>query len=74
MFAEPTLVSPSLPSPSRGGHPYKDLEGDARSLAVRLEFRALRTEYAPERKRLRVLAAAQIQIAQCLAGVGVKNA
>jgi hypothetical protein len=56
------------------GHPYRDLEADARELTVRLEMRALRCASASERKRLRVLAAAQAQITSCLSNVGAKHA
>jgi hypothetical protein len=72
---QPESVSPAPVRESRGerGHPYRDLQGEASKLATRLELRALRCESASERRRLGVLAAAQVQIAQCLAGVGVKS-
>jgi hypothetical protein len=71
---QPQTVSPACVPRSRGQHqPYRDLESDASKLASQLETRALRCEFAPERKRLRILAAAQSQIANCLAGVGVKS-
>ena len=73
---QPETVSPAPVPASRGElrkHPYHDLQYDAARLAARLELRALRCEFPPERKRLRVLAAAQAQIAGCLAGVGAKS-
>ena len=73
---QPESVSPAPTPQSRGeqrGHPYRDLQSDASKLAVRLEMLAVRCHCASEKKRLRVLAAAQVQIAQCLAGVGVKS-
>jgi hypothetical protein len=76
--AEPNLSSPA-PAPAsraelRGGSPYRDLAADSRNLSLRLELRALACEFAPERKRLRTLSAAALQIAQCLSGFGAKNA
>lgn len=73
---QPESVSPAPLPQSRGeqrGHPYRDLQSDASKLATRLELRALRCGSLSERRRLRVLAAAQVQIAQCLAGVGFKS-
>jgi hypothetical protein len=76
MTAEPKPVSPAPVPESRPelrGHPYRDLQNDASKLATRLELRALRCESTTERKRLRVLAAAQVQVAQCLSNTGVKS-
>jgi hypothetical protein len=76
LSSETQTVSRRVRPSSRGelrSHPYSDLQSRASELASRLEIRALRCEFAPERKRLRVLAAAQSQIAACLSGVGVKS-
>jgi hypothetical protein len=54
-------------------HAYADLQNYARYLAEGLECRAIACLSASERRRLRVLAAAAQQIAQCLRSTGVKS-